>query len=246
MTDIPTDVKYSYVDVTQNISINEDVFVDSLKNVHCNEIRCTKLFTDEVHVLTEVESMPRTSRSFNPAANEAEFTTNHCTGTESLTLGGEFNEVQGNYSSILGGKENEVSGNYSTVIGGMNHQCIGDFSVCMGVNSVAQHDYSFVLNTDVRNQAVTTDSNQCILNATQGVFFRIPECDAVRTDHVSEGMACFVWDKSSKRICVKTKQNNVLYKACLPTIQNEIEVEMNVDSFDRVFTTIKNPDVTRP
>lgn len=251
MTDIPTDVKYSFVDVTRSISINENVLVDSNKNLYCNEIRCGKLYTDELHTSTDDGA---TTRSFDPtpeakgsSVREVETNayvmgvSNHCTGYGSSILGGEHNEIQGKYSSILGGRENEVDGHYSTVVGGKGHQCLGNHSACFGVNSVVQHDFSIVLNTDNDKQAFTTDHRQCVLSASNGTYIRLPSSNAIRTDHVAEGMACFVWDDSTKSVCMKTKQNDILYKTSLLTSKHEIEVGLSTDN-DSVKVAIKNPD----
>jgi hypothetical protein len=246
MSDIPTDVRHSYIDVTENVSINEDVLVDKLKNVYCNDIHCSKLYVDEIHtndsmdrsfevpvqsVIQEVEP-----NSFVMGMN------NHCVGVGSTIIGGEDNEVDGNYTSIVGGKENEVHGNFSMVLGGMDHQCISNHSMCMGVKGVAQHDFSLVFNTDNRNQASTTNTKQCIFNAMNGTYFRLPTSDTVRTDHVSEGMACLVWDPATESVCVKTKQNNILYRSSFQTKRHEIEVDL-VTSEDSVSLKLNNPDV---
>lgn len=247
MTDLPTDVKYSYIDVTRSISINEDVLVDSNKNLHCNEIRCAKLYTDELHGTANEQ----TTRSFDAttASSMREVDTNvfvtgasnHCTGFGSFAVGGEHNEVQGKYSSILGGRENELDGNYSVILGGKGHQCLGNHSTCAGVNSVTEHDFSFILNTDLDHQAFTTNDQQCVLNASNGTYVRLPLSDTIRTDHVREGMACFVWDDVSKSICLKTKQNNILYKTTLPTVKHEIGVELNVTN-EKIDVAMNNPD----
>jgi len=246
MSDIPTDVRHSYIDVTENISINEDIFVDKSKNVHCNDIRCNKLFVEEIHTDSTLE------RSFEvPVQNviqEVEPNSfvmginNHCSGTGSIILGGEDSEVQGNYTTLLGGKENEINGNFSTVIGGMDHQCMSNFSTCMGVKGVAQHDFSLVFNTDNRNQASTTNTKQCIFNALHGTFFHLPKSDSVRTDHVSEGMACFVWDPVTERVCIKTKQNNTMYRSTFQTERHEIEVDLTTNN-DQISVNLNNPDV---
>ena len=248
MTEIPADVRHSHVDVNENISVRESVVIDSLKNVFCNDIRCSKLYVDEIHTTNETNTA---ERSFDirekSTINDIESDrfvvglSNHCFGHGSVTLGGEYNEVHGRYSSILGGRENEVTGSFSTAVGGMDHQCVGNYSTCLGVKSIAQHDFALVLNTDNLNQATTTNDNQCIINAVNGTFLRLPVNDRVRTDHVPEGMACFVWDPITESVCIKTKQKNVFYSSRLPTQRNELEIDLNVVD-DTISVTLNNPD----
>ena len=130
----------------------------------------------------------------------------------------------------------------SIVLGGKFNQCMGNSSTCMGVNSIVQHDNSFVWNSDPTENISTTNSKQMVLNAVNGVFFKLAKCNEIRTDHVPDGFACFCWDPIEKRICIKTKQDGTLYNSRLSTEPHEIGVLFNVNG-DKIEIGLTNPDI---
>jgi len=252
MTDIPTDARFSYLDITESLSINETICIDNKRNVNCNELRCNRIITNEILNTQE-------DRSFNPTQFEPSmndylkqsgnncFTlgtgSNHCDGKNSTVLGGDYNESFGSYSTIIGGKENENNGNYSIVLGGKFNQCFGNFSACFGVNGVAQHDNTFIWNSDEKESISTTNVQQCLINAVNGVFMKLPKSNMIRTDHVPDGFMCFCWDPIDERICMKTKQNGTLYISQLATLPHEISVQMQLNG-GNIEINLTNPDHT--
>jgi hypothetical protein len=48
MTDISTDAKFSYLDITHNLSVNEIIVIDNQRNITCNEIWCNRIKTNDI------------------------------------------------------------------------------------------------------------------------------------------------------------------------------------------------------
>jgi len=245
MTEILYDAKFSILDLSQSLSMNEDVIVDAQKNLNVNDIICNNVYCNQVinRVIID-EQQQQNTRDFQiqetPHPYEGE---NNIFDPlkNSFVVSGEFNECSGLNSIIVGGKDNENNGDCSVVLGGQNNQCIGDYTTVMGTNSVAEHNNSFVWSSDANTITKTTKDSQCILNAKGGVMFKLPKSDEIWNEHLNEGFACMCWDANEHKACIKTKQNGVTYKSYLKTQTNEISVSIN-PSVEGVHVSLINPD----
>lgn len=209
--------------------MNENVVLDAERNINANDIVCNRLYYQQLLSSTLLEDTETLSREFAPVADA------------SLHTDETHNECDGLHSVVLGGFNNEVSGDASVVVGGADNQCVGNFTTTMGVNSVAKHDYSMVWNSDKGINVCTTNTNQLMLNPTNGMHFRLPMSHSVRDDHMLDGFACFCWDSDVNQVCMKTKQNNVMYKCSLPSQVQEIAIQLQVVD-DDIKLNLSNPD----
>ena len=229
MTELITDAKYSHVDLTHTLSINEHIVLDHDKNLNVNDIVCDRLFYQQLLSLEDAQPQDRgfiPDESAMSRLSQPDDTHNECEGQHSITVGG-FN--------------NEVYGDASAAIGGCDNQCVGHYTTTMGVNSVAKHDNCFVWNSDKGTNVCTTNTNQLVLNPINGMHFRLPLSNTVLNEHLTNGFACFCWDPVASQMCVKTKQNDVVYKCNLHSAVNELTVQMNVVD-DHIKLNLTNPD----
>jgi len=240
MTDIPTDAKLTNLELTQNLFINESLVIDQDVNISCNTLTCSKIFCDDVQNLSD------NTRSFDMDFREPSHTSN--TGLnnsfsmdeQSYIMGGTLNECYGKNSVVLGGEANEISGNNSVIVGGSDNQCMGNLSVCAGMNSLVEHDNSFVWNSK-DDFASSTNNAQFVISAKNGTFVHLPSSNTVWDEHIEEGMACFCWDPIQNAVCLKTKQGNRSYKTNFNTISNELRTSFTVDD-GHINIDIINPD----
>ena len=70
------------------------------------------------------------------------------------------------------------------------------------------------------------------------LLFKLADSSSIKTHMVPEGYACWCWDTARNTICLKTKQNSVMYKTNLETLVHEIKV--NID--EAGVATLVNPD----
>jgi hypothetical protein len=236
MTEILTDVKYSHIDLTHSLSVNEQVVLDQGRNLHVEDVFCNRLYYQQLFNATLLEEDGNMDRGFTH--NDISETTQ-----TPVVIGGEHNECEGKNSVIIGGSNNENLGDSSVVLGGSDNQCVGSFTTTMGVNSVAKHDHTLVWNSDTSKNLCTTNTHQIVMNPLNGFHFRLPHSNNVRNDHMTEGMACFCWDPISKQVCMKTKQDGVFYKSTLPTPIHELLIDLSIVD-ETVKLTIINPDLT--
>lgn len=162
---------------------------------------------------------------------------NHRDDETSLIMGGKFNHISGTNSLCIGGEGNEIQGNNSLILSGQDNQVFGDNSAVFGTNCIAVHDNTFIFNGSDENVAKSSAPSQCVLGADNGTMFKLPLSSMIKTNMIDEGFACMCWDPLSKTICVKTKQENILYKTNLPTMVHEIKVEIKGGN-----THLINPD----
>jgi hypothetical protein len=229
MSEILTDAKYTHVDLTRTLSVNEHVVLDNNLNMNVNDIVCNRLYYQQLlssTLLEDTQSLDRGFKFIPELANTPDTSHNECDGLYSVTIGG-FN--------------NEVYGDASVTLGGCDNQCVGQFTTAMGVNSVAKHDHCMVWNGDKGTNVCTTNTNQIVFNATNGMHFRLPLSNTVWDEHLANGFACFCWDSATDQMCVKTKQNDVVYKCSLHSPVHEIAVKLAVTN-DDIELTLKNPD----
>lgn len=109
------------------------------------------------------------------------------------TIGGESNIVSSNYSVLLSSSFNTLAGDYITIMGknnlvngesvfvyGDNNQINSNHTIVMGNSSLITHDNSWVVNVSSTVLAQTTNPNQVIWMADQGV--------SINTDDYSESL----------------------------------------------------------
>tara|TARA_Y100000591_G_scaffold326662_1_gene349788 strand:- start:36349 stop:41973 length:5625 start_codon:yes stop_codon:yes gene_type:complete len=109
------------------------------------------------------------------------------------TIGGESNIVSSNYSVLLSSSFNTLGGEYITIMGknnlvngesvfvyGDNNQINSNHTIVMGNSSLINHDNSWVVNVSSTVLAQTTNPNQVIWMADQGV--------SINTDDYSESL----------------------------------------------------------
>lgn len=162
---------------------------------------------------------------------------NNITYNDAVIVGGMQNEALGQHSVCIGGDGNEANGSRSVVLGGTENHTIGINSVACGLNSIAVHDNTFVFGTNDRQGTTTTTDSQFVVNATNGLMFKLPKSSTVRTDHIHEGFGVWCWDDAANTLCLKTKQNNTTYKSTIPTLTHEIRAV-----FENGRMSLINPD----
>ena len=87
----------------------------------------------------------------------------------SVVSGGFANHATGNYSTVGGGTHNTVSGLYSVIPGGNNNEATSDSSLAAGNRAKANHYGSFVWADGQDADFATTDQNQFLIRARNGV-----------------------------------------------------------------------------
>jgi hypothetical protein len=162
---------------------------------------------------------------------------NNITYNDSVIVGGMQNEALGKHSVCIGGDGNEANGSRSVVLGGTENHTMGTNSVACGLNAIAVHDNTFVFGTNDRQGTTTTTDSQFVVNATNGLMFKLPKSSTVRTDHIHEGFGVWCWDDAANTLCLKTKQNNTTYKSTIPTLTHEIRAV-----FENGRMSLINPD----
>lgn len=243
--EIVSDSKLSLLELTNRLYMNDSLVLDSNVNLHCNYIYASKVFCDELLNKTDelnlqsdsqaraVFSAP-TSQALDPPPPHAS------------PLDGFLNECHdSDCSAILAGTANEINScNNSIILAGTDNQCYGNRSVCAGVQAVAEHDNTFVWNSDPFRFVSSTNKQQFVVHASNGLLFHLPLSQSIWTEHLDNGMACFCWDSSSRSVVLKTKQHDVVYKSYLLTQPHEIQTTLSVDSErDHVSVHLLNPDI---
>lgn len=251
MSEILTDAKYTIVEATEGLYVNNSLIVDKFSTIRINALNANVIYYNHLVQNPSSNSIGSINldRSFQPQTSNQPFLpespewllslqgVNNISYTDSTTIGGLQNEASGEHSVCVGGNGNETSGICSIALGGSDNRTIGDNSVACGKNSIAVHENTFVFNTSDQPVLTTSDS-QFIINATRGMFFKLPVSSTIRTDHVSEGFAVWCWDEEANTLCLKTKQNKTLYKSTIPTLKHEIKVVIDDDGIARLI----NPD----
>jgi hypothetical protein len=123
------------------------------------------------------------------------------------------------------------------VLGGTENRTIGSNSIACGTNAIAVHDNTFVFSSSKYQGTATTTESQFVVNAVNGLMFKLPKSNAVRTDHILEGFGMWCWDDAANTLCLKTKQNNIFYKSTIPTLIHEIRT-----LFEDGHMKLVNPD----
>ena len=233
MSEILSDAAFTNVEITKNIIFRDNVLIDSNRNIHANVIECNTLSCKNFDIPNSIVTNSRGIDSTSGSSSHHLFETfqgdQNISSEEvgALVVGGQFNESSGEYSVCIGGRYNESVGNESITVGGRENQSTGDCSVSMGASSVALHDNTFVWNANTDYPIETTMSKQCMIGCDNGLFFKLPLSRNIKTHLVPEGFACWCWDDQLNTLCLKTKQNNTLYKTNLNTLVHEISVNVS-------------------
>ena len=222
--DILTDAAFTNLTITGGFFVNnKQVFLPNgnatFGDITVDKITCNQIATNQPEAVTL-----NVNRSFE-AFTEQEYEDDR-------------NECIGEYSKCLGGYGNYTEGESSVVLGGTDNQSNGVNSVPLGRNALALHDNTIVFNTSSETTTSTMDS-QVLLGAENGLFFKLPNKTTIRNDLIPEGFACWCWDSSINQVCMKTKQNDIVYKTNFDASKHEIKV--NIDADGRVI--IDNPDL---
>ena len=264
MSEILTDARYSIVDVAEQLYVNNTLVVDSDNTLYIDKIFANII---NYNYLSVMENSAATNAEVDTAqtviasggtrsffAGNAPNTTgesvsefrdlllsiqgiNNITYNDSVIVGGMQNEALGQHSVCIGGDGNEANGSRSVVMGGAENRTLGSNSVACGLNAIAVHDNTFVFGTNDRQGTTTTTDSQFVVNATNGLMFKLPKSNTVRTDHIHEGFGVWCWDETTNTLCLKTKQNNTTYKSTIPTLTHEIRAV-----FENGRMNLINPD----
>lgn len=161
----------------------------------------------------------------------------------SITIGGELNECIGENSAIVSGKYNEVSGNESLVLSGIENFVQGNNSIAGGINSKIIHNNTFIWNNNNNDTIQSLNDSQFIINSMNGTMIHLPLSTNIGFNTIQEGCACWCWDNEKKMICIKTVQQNQMYKSFLYTQEENIKVNVNIDN-DNVKLLLINNEFT--
>lgn len=260
-----TDARYSIVDIAEQLYVNNTLVVDSDNTLYIDKIFANIINYNYLSVMqnsadtnadinpTETEITSGTRSFFAGAAPTSKTTDglvsefrdlllsiqgiNNITYNDSVIVGGMQNEALGQHSVCIGGDGNEANGSRSVVVGGTENRTLGSNSVACGLNAIAVHDNTFVFGTNDRQGTTTTADSQFVVNATNGLMFKLPKSNTVRTDHLHEGFGVWCWDDEANTLCLKTKQNNTTYKSTIPTLTHEIRAV-----FENGHMSLINPD----
>jgi hypothetical protein len=252
MSELLTDAKFSLLDLSDSLYINNSLTINKDKVLYVNEIYTNIIHYTYLKYEKDTESVSSNTKSFPHARNELPNPDiskvdhniilsiqgiNNVSYNDSVTIGGNQNEAIGKFSTCVGGNDNEANGSCSTTIGGSDNQSIGENSISCGKNSICIHDTSFVFNSSNESLKSTMDS-QFIVGADNGLMFRLPLSTTMRTDTIIEGFAVWCWDTHTNSLCLKTKQNNTLFKTNLETLKHELTLSLDENG----LFSLNNPD----
>jgi hypothetical protein len=235
MSDILTDAAFSNLEVTENLFFRNRNFIDQDMNVHANTIHCDFIRCRNIHIEDAVVNDPsnflnrsRDIQQQRVVSDVSETSRNDASGEHAACLGGTFNEALGDRSVTVAGQENMAT---------------GSDAIAMGVAAFAKHDQTLVWNTNPEQPLETTRDKQCMLASDGGMFFKLPLSTDVQTHMMPEGFACWCWDAEKRTVALKTKQQNVLYKTHLDTLEHELRVSLlDPDDANGVRLVLHNPD----
>jgi hypothetical protein len=229
MSDILTDAAFTNVEITENLFFRDRTFIDKDMNINAKTVKCDYIECRNIHIKDAVVNDPSTflnlTRDFPPT--DLTKSTNEASGEDAVCLGGVYNEALGERSVTVGGSENQAA---------------GESAIAMGSAAFASHAHALVWNTDPDQPLETTADKQCMLASDGGLFFKLPLSSDVKTHQIPEGFACWCWDTERGTVALKTKQQNVLYKTHLETLEHEIAVGILPADDGEVRVLIQNPD----
>lgn len=153
---------------------------------------------------------------------------------ENQTEYDDFNEVIGNGSTCVGGNGNHINGDNSVILGGVDNQCVGQNAISGGKNALALHDNTLVYNNTDETVASTKES-QVIIGSKMGMFFMLPMSSSVKECDIQEGFACWCWDSVNNVICLKTRQNDKMYRGDMTTYRDEIQLKFKNGKLDFII-----------
>jgi hypothetical protein len=101
-------------------------------------------------------------------------TGNKAIGSVATIAGGGSNYADAEGAAIGGGTNNHAGGAYSVIPGGSMNSTLGFNSFAAGANAIANHEYSFVWNSNFMMPFTTTGPHQFLINASGGVGINKP------------------------------------------------------------------------
>lgn len=231
MSDILTDAAFTSVEITDSLFFRDRAFIDRDMNIHANTVHCDFIRCRNIHIEDAVVNDPGNFLKSAPVQETA------------VVLGKttDTNEATGPSAACLGGDYNEAIGARAVTVAGQENMAYGSDAIAMGVGAFAKHDQTFVWNTDPDRPLETTREKQCMFGSDGGMFFKLPLSSDIHTHMMPEGFACWCWDAEKKTVALKTKQENVLYKTNLDTLEHEVRVSLSTTN-DQVKLTLHNPD----
>ena len=96
---------------------------------------------------------------------------NNASGSIATVGGGSYNTASGSIATVGGGSYNTASGWYATVAGGAYNTAAGDYSFAGGRRAMANRDGCFVWGDSTDANVYSTNVNQFIARACNGVLF---------------------------------------------------------------------------
>lgn len=229
--EILTDAAFTNVEITDRLIFRDQTFIDSDRNLNANTIHCNFLSCRNIHIEDAVVNDPGTFLNLGTREIRASVVEPTVVAT---------NEALGENAACLGGTYNEALGTNAVTVGGEENQASGKNAIAMGSAAFARHDQSWVWNTG-SEPVESTAPKQCVFASDGGMFFKLPRTTDVPAHTIPEGFACWCWDETKQSLALKTKQNNVMYKTALETLENEVTASLRVDE-SGVRLRIHNPD----
>ena len=245
MSEIAHDAVFTNVEITKNIVHNGKVILDfENATLYVDNIITSNITGQDLGGIREISGGLSALSSITPDA-ELYTEVHKLKGDRnvqqklSLAIGGVLNESKGEHAATIGGSYNESAGFLSTTIGGSENKVYGDCSVAMGRNTNCNHNNSFVFNSE-HNELETTMDNQFMIGSN--VFFKLPVSSDIKTHHIPDGFACWCWDPLTKKVTLKTKQSDTMYKTQLETEEDTIKINLDFLSKGHIQTFVQNPD----
>lgn len=235
--EILTDAAFTNVEITGDLIFRDRTFIDRDRNLNANTIRCDFLRCRNIEILDAVVGDPLNFLNLNAENRSID---RGIVAQETTTT----NEALGENAACLGGSYNEALGNNAVTLGGEENQAAGASSMAAGRAAFAKHDHSWVWNTTGETPLESTAPKQCMFASDGGMFFKLPRATEVQTHMMPEGFACWCWDPTTQTVVLKTKQNNIMYKTQMDTMQNELSVSVTPDeTTGTVQIRLNNPDL---
>ena len=255
--EIPSDMVFTNVEITQNIIHNGKVILDFVNSIlYIDKIVTSNIAGQDLGGIREISGGTPGLHSLNnfdthasvlPFEDQDEILRlkgeHNVQNSRSLAIGGELNESTGVYSSSLGGMYNESSGDNSITLGGLENKAYGKNCIAMGAYTHCNHDNTFMFNNNQDEELESTMDKQFMIGSENGVFFKLPSSSSIHTHHIPEGFACWCWDSKLKTTVLKTKQDNEMYKTIVPTDQDHLKIKLKTLKHDnQIHLGILNPD----
>ena len=240
MGDILHDAAFTTVEITDQLVFKNQIVIDNDMNLNVNKVYADEIIAKSFTV-PDGTVYSRNVSGFDVATKEYE--PDDDTEPPGFIVGGHLNEALGEQSVCLGGMYNESTGNNTATLGGRDNQASGDNAVACGQNAIATHDNTFVWNADESQPANTTMPSQFMVGCNNGLFFKLPNTTDVPAHLMPDGYGVWCWEESTHRVCMKVKRNDRNYVSYLPTLTNEIKVDISFNKDGVQQVNLLNPDL---